>query len=100
MSDNIKKPTIKMLDLLVETAQFLTLGYLLGSALISFRRHILFVLIFAAKTALISKYWSQLNRIADKQMVRIGIFTFALLVLLLLFMLVGYLPIGTAPNRL
>lgn len=99
MSDN-KKTAIKILDILVETAQFLILSYLLGSALISFKTNILFILFFATNVALIEKHWKMLNRTIPNKIVSICIFVLSLLVLVLIFIIFGYFSIGTMPKML
>jgi hypothetical protein len=95
-----KKTSFIILDISVEAVNFIVLDYLLSSALLSFRASILYVLFFAVKVWLITKFWEVLRRTLPNKMAAGCVAGVSLMAVAIIIAVFGYLPIATIPIML
>ena len=89
----------KIMDVLVETINFILLSYLLSSAALSFHRSILYILFFASDVWLTSKYWDRLKSLIMNKGIRVCVLMGSFLILVLIIYFGGYLSSTVASFR-
>jgi hypothetical protein len=89
-----------VLDITVESISFIVVSYLLLNAMYAFRANIVWVLFFATNVWLIQKYWQTLRKSLGNRIAAIVVTAISLLILAVVFLWIGYLPIGLMPQKL
>lgn len=95
----MKDTFARIMDILVETVNFIVLSYLLCSAALSFNQSVLYILFFASAVWLTSKYWDRLKSLITNKGMRACVLMGSFLVLILIMYFGGYLSSTVASFR-
>ncbi|MBQ8232364.1 MAG: hypothetical protein IJZ34_10630 [Lachnospiraceae bacterium] len=95
----MKDTFARIMDVLVETINFIVLSYLLCSAALSFNQSMLYILFFASAVWLTSKYWDRLKSLIMNQGIRVCVLMGSFLILVLIMYFGGYLSSTLASFR-
>jgi hypothetical protein len=94
------KNAIRLLDVLVESFNFIALQYLLLCFLFSFKTSIVYVLLFAVNVSVIGKYWSCLKAATTNKVLYIAAFCVSILLVSVIIYVWGYFPVVTVLKEL
>ncbi len=85
----------KWIDVLIESFNYIVLQYLLGCVILSFQHSILFIIFFASDMYIISKYIHSVATSLDSKVWAYIFFGISIVILMILFVCVGYFPMST-----
>ena len=95
LNDNKQsRSIIKVLDIFIESVNFIVISYLLLSVMYAFKTNVLWVLFFATNVWLVQKYWHILRSALGKRILCFSIIAASLLVLAGVFLIFGYFSRG------
>lgn len=92
-----KKNLGAVLTVVIESFCYIVMQYVLASAIISFRRSVLFVVFFAVNVFVISKYLETLEKYVSRRPVQYGLLALCLAVTALFAWLFGFLAMELIP---
>ncbi len=95
-----KECSNKLLDLVIDSINFIILSYLLVCGLLSFRTSPIWIFLIAANVHLISKFYTNLKISTSSTVKSIVIITGCIIILTTMLLTIGYFPISMVAEKL